>query len=202
MITTRVVGSCDWDDAPPGRSEGPRRLDVTPELRRPTGIVDDAARARMHDVVRLVSVVLMLAVACAGDSTEDLPSRPPSTVSFEGNDAVLYVDVASTSQTRRRGLMGVEQLPTDQGMAFAWDEPVDSAFWMKDTLIPLSIAFVDEEGRVITIRDMEPCTSDPCPTYAASGPYVLAIEANMGWFERNGIGVGDRAELRVSALPI
>jgi uncharacterized membrane protein (UPF0127 family) len=161
--------------------------------------IDETARARMNVVVGLVAVVLMLSVACAGSSAEDLPSRPPSTVSFEGSDAVLYVDVASTSEDKRRGLMGVEELPTDQGMAFAWEEPVDSTFWMKDTLIPLSIAFVDEEGRVITIREMKPCTGDPCPTYAASGPYVLAIEANAGWFERHDVGVGDRAELRVSA---
>jgi uncharacterized membrane protein (UPF0127 family) len=151
----------------------------------------------MKDVIRLVAVVVILAVSCAG--TSDVPSAPPSTVSFDGTDAVLRVHVASTPHTRRRGLMGVEQLPTDQGMAFTWDEPVDSTFWMKDTLIPLSIAFVDEDGRVITIRHMEPCASDPCPTYAATGPFVLAIEANVGWFERNGIGVGDRAELRVSA---
>jgi hypothetical protein len=151
----------------------------------------------MNPVRRLVLMALTLAVSCTG--TQDVPSRPPSTVSFEGTGAVLHVDVASTSEAMRQGLMGVEELPTNQGMAFAFQEPVEAPFWMKNTLIPLSIAFVDADGRVITIRDMEPCTSDPCPTYAASGPYVLAIEANVGWFERNDIGVGDRAELRVSA---
>jgi uncharacterized membrane protein (UPF0127 family) len=84
-------------------------------------------------------------------------------------------------------------------MAFVFDAPSDTAFWMKDTLIPLSIAFVDDVGRVIGVRDMEPCEADPCPTYGVDRPFVLAIEANLGWFDRAGIRVGDRAELRMSA---
>ncbi len=95
--------------------------------------------------------------------------------------------------------MGVESMPANEGMAFIFDEPVLSPFWMKDTLIPLSIAFVDEEERVIGVRDMQPCEADPCPTYGVDEPYVLAIEANLGWFDDHGIGAGDRAELRTSA---
>ena len=90
-------------------------------------------------------------------------------------------------------------LPADEGMAFVFDEPANSTFWMKDTLIPLSIAFVDESGRVIGARDMQPCEVDPCPTYGIDEPYVLAIEANLGWFDRAGIEGGDHAELKVSA---
>ena len=61
--------------------------------------------------------------------------------------------------------MGVEHLPADQGMAFVFDEPVDSTFWMKDTLIPLSIAFVDENGRVIGSATWNRVPSDHCPSY-------------------------------------
>ena len=92
-------------------------------------------------------------VACSG--TDTTPDRPPLTVTFEGNDALLYVDVADETGEQRRGLMGVEDLPADHGMAFVYDEPVNSAFWMKETLIPLSIAFVDESGRVIGVRDID-----------------------------------------------
>jgi uncharacterized protein len=136
-------------------------------------------------------------VACSG--TDHHPNRPPSTVAFDGNDAVLYVDVADTAQEQQKGLMGVERLPADEGMAFVFAKPVDSTFWMKDTLIPLSIAFVDDSGRMIGVRDMEPCEADPCPTYGTDQPFVLAIEANLGWFDRAGIEVGDHAELSVSA---
>ena len=145
----------------------------------------------------LLTGALVITVACGG--ADETPGRPTSAVSFEGNDAVLYVAVAETAQARRKGLMGVEKLPADEGMAFVFDEPSSSTFWMKDTLIPLSIAFVDGNGRVIGVRDMQPCKADPCPTYGVDEPYVLAIEANLGWFDEAGIEVGDRAELRVSA---
>ncbi len=136
---------------------------------------------------------------CAGGTIADSPNRPPSTVAFEGTDALLSVDVADEPVEQRRGLMDVEVLPADQGMAFLFDEPTDSTFWMKDTLIPLSIAFVDESDQVIGMRDMQPCQSDPCPSYGVAEPYVLAIEANLGWFAEHGIEAGDRAKLRMNA---
>jgi uncharacterized protein len=149
--------------------------------------------------VKFFAVAMTLAglVACSG--TDNNTNRPASTVTFDGHDAVLYVAVAETAQEQREGLMGVQMLAADQGMAFVFDEPVGSTFWMKDTLIPLSIAFVDESGQVIGVRDMQPCEADPCPTYGIEEPYVLAIEANLGWFGEAGIEVGDHAELRVSA---
>jgi uncharacterized membrane protein (UPF0127 family) len=67
---------------------------------------------------------------------------------------------------------------------------------MKDTLVPLSIAFVDESGHVIDVLDMQPCETDACPSYGIDEPFVLAIEANLGWFDEHGVGAGDRAELQ------
>jgi uncharacterized protein len=147
--------------------------------------------------VLTVAVVLIGLVACSGTDAPP-PDRPPSTVAFEEADALLYVEVADDAGEQRRGLSGIEQLPGNEGMAFVWQEPVGSTFWMKDTLIPLSIAFVDETGRVIDVLDMQPCESDPCPTYGVDEPYVLAVEANLGWFDDHGVGAGDRAELRAS----
>jgi uncharacterized protein len=147
--------------------------------------------------ILLAGALAVITVACGG--TNSTPGRPPSTVAFGGSDAVLHVDVAETAQEQQEGLMGVEKLPADEGMAFVFDVPTDSTFWMKDTLIPLSIAFVDDIGRVIGLRDMPPCKADPCPTYGVDEPYVLAIEANLGWFHEAGIEAGDHAELRVSA---
>jgi len=148
--------------------------------------------------VKSFAVAMTLAglVACSGTNSQT--NRPASTVTFDGSDAVLYVAVADTAHEQQKGLMGVEILPADEGMAFVFDEPVDSTFWMKGTLIPLSIAFVDESGRVIGVRDMQPCETDPCPRYGVDDLYVLAIEANLGWFEEEGIEIGDQAELRVS----
>lgn len=145
----------------------------------------------------VAAVVVLAPMGCtAGDEHRD---RPPSEVTFEGSDAVLYVEVADEAEERRRGLMGVHHLPEDEGMAFVFEQPVTTGFWMKDTLIPLSIAFLDEDHRVVGLDEMEPCAAEPCPSYRADEPYVVAIEANAGWFEDHGVQEGDGAELEVMA---
>ena len=151
-----------------------------------------------HDeVVRQIIVAIVtltLLGACTDDTPESSETTPESTMTFGGTDATLAVDLADDPQERRKGLMGIEERPADQGMAFVWPGPVDSTFWMKDTLIPLSIAFIDEHDRVVTVLEMEPCTDEPCPTYSPDGPYVLAVEANGGWFDEHGVEEGDRME--------
>lgn len=139
----------------------------------------------------------LLASACEG--TAAAPDRPPSTVTFEDQEemsaSTLFVSVADTPNEHRKGLMDVESLPADEGMAFVFDEPTDTTFWMKDTLIPLSIAFWDQDGRIVSIMDMEPCLADPCPTYGPDAPYVGAVEVTQGELERQGVGVGDTVDL-------
>jgi uncharacterized protein len=142
-------------------------------------------------VGRLSGAILsfVLLVACAHTTERGL-------VTFGGvNASDLHVDIADSPSEREHGLMGVTELPADDGMAFVWDDPTTATFWMKDTLIPLSVAFVDAGGRIVSIEDMEPCHAEPCPTYVAAGPYTLAVEANRGWFADHGIEVGDRASL-------
>ena len=108
----------------------------------------------------------------------------------------LRVEIASTPADRAQGLMGRDFLPADQGMAFLWwKAPVEERFWMKDTTIPLSIAFWDSHERIVAILDMPPCRADPCPTYDAGVPYVGAVEANRGFFADHGVRVGDRVTL-------
>jgi len=144
------------------------------------------------------SLPFTLLVACGRDMPGRSEPVPPSTVTFGGTEATLHVEIADETDEQRRGLMGVEHLPLDQGMAFVWEEPVGSTFWMKNTLLPLSVAFVDDTGHVIDVLDMQPCEEDPCPRYGVDAPYVLAVEANLGWFDDHGVEIGDRADLRAS----
>jgi uncharacterized protein len=117
-------------------------------------------------------------------------------VSTAEGSATLHVAIADTDASRERGLMERTNLPPDAGMAFLWaGQSTTSTFWMKDTLIPLSIAFWDASGRIVAIREMTPCTTDTCPTYGASVPYLGAVEANAGWFQRQGVHAGDRIDL-------
>ncbi len=89
--------------------------------------------------------------------------------------------------------MEVEDLGGLDGMLFAFPHPAVNRFWMKDTLIPLDIAFFDEEGALLGVLSMEPCVEDPCPTYGLDQPSLWALEAPAGTL----IGLGDGARLEV-----
>ena len=91
--------------------------------------------------------------------------------------------------------MGRRVLPPDAGMAFLFDEPTRNWFWMKNTFIPLSIAFWDDSGRIVEIFDMTPCPRPPCRLYLPGRPYIGAVEVNRGFFRSHGVQVGDRVEL-------
>ena len=149
---------------------------------------------RRPRIVRWRALALVALVACGATGNATPGSCPPSPAHVRFGNASLTADVAADDATRQHGLMGVTVLPPDHGMVFVWDAPTDGTFWMKDTLIPLSIAFVGQDGRVVTIQEMTPCSAEPCPTYGATAPYVWAVEANAGWFEDHGVKVGDPAE--------
>ena len=113
----------------------------------------------------------------------------------EEDEVFVDVEIAETPEQRQRGLMGREDLAKDAGMMFIQFEPTMSGFWMKDTSIPLSVAFIGEEQTILEIIDMEPCTQDPCPIYSPSVEYTAALEVNQGAFAEWGIDVGDTVTL-------
>ena len=100
----------------------------------------------------------------------------------------LTVEVASTPATRETGLMNRFSLQQDHGMLFVFEAPQPLAFWMKNTYIPLSIAFIDRNGRILNIEDMRPQDET---THGSKGPAVYAIEMKQGWFAAKGIAAGD-----------
>ena len=116
------------------------------------------------------------------------------TLAVKVGSHALKVEVASTDEQRQRGLMFRKSMPRDVGMLFTFDEPGYHAMWMKNTLIPLSVAFLDNEGRILNILDMQPETLD---AHAAAGPARYAIETNVGWFAERRIKPGER----VTGLP-
>ncbi|MFF2591604.1 DUF192 domain-containing protein [Peribacillus butanolivorans] len=103
----------------------------------------------------------------------------------------LTVQVADTQRKIEKGLMFVGKLPENEGMLFVFSEKIYGGFWMKNTLIHLSIAFLGSDGEILKILDMEPCKEDKCPTYDPELSYHYAIEVNLGWFEKNQIKEGD-----------
>jgi uncharacterized membrane protein (UPF0127 family) len=104
---------------------------------------------------------------------------------------LLTIEIAETPEQRSRGLMGRESLAEDSGMVFVFFEETSSGFWMKDTLIPLSIAFFDRSGTIVDILDMEPCRSEPCEVYTPDSPYWGALEVSRGMFADWAVSEGD-----------
>ncbi len=101
------------------------------------------------------------------------------------------MEVADTAAERKRGLMHRKALAEDAGMLFVYERETSGGFWMKNTLIPLSIAFYDADGKILAILDMTPCRADPCAVYDPGVGYRGALEVNRGAFRRWGVTKGD-----------
>jgi len=151
----------------------------------------------------LVTLLLLAAAGCTGGDApvETTPQGPRVEFTTAREVVTVRVEVVSTPETRQRGLMGRTSLADDAGMLFVWPEEASSSFHMKDTLIPLSIAFIAADGRVLRILDMEPCTADPCPVYDPKVSYRMALEVNRGAYTRFGVLEGDRARVVDGARP-
>jgi uncharacterized protein len=156
-----------------------------------------------HGCVRrllLIAVVIPGLAACLAQSPIEHPAGAGAAFTSDGTTyRTGFLAVADTAEKRRQGLMGVKDLAGNDGMVFVFDGEQEGSFWMKDTLIPLSIAFWGEDGHLLDILEMEPCTADPCPTYTARAPYTHALEMNAHWFEDRGIEIGDRVELTIDS---
>ena len=104
----------------------------------------------------------------------------------------IKVEVVRTEKEKEKGLMFRERMGKDEGMLFVYERQERLSFWMKNTRLPLSIAFIDKKGKIVDIQDMEPFS---LRTHASSSPAKYALETNQGWFKRNGIHVGDSVNL-------
>ena len=144
--------------------------------------------------ILLVTAALLTACGGSAPPVEDLPTGT-LVIETASGEVPVHVSIAETPESRIRGLMGVEEMPADSGMVFLSAELVQQSFWMKDTLIPLSIAFWDEENTIRAILDMEPCRDEPCRLYDPGVPWMVAVEVNRGFFAENGVDVGDRVRL-------
>jgi uncharacterized membrane protein (UPF0127 family) len=142
----------------------------------------------------VISAVLLAACGGSAPPVEDLPAGVLHVETGSG-EVLVEVSIAETSESRQRGLMGIEEMAEDTGMVFLEEQPVQQAFWMKDTLIPLSIAFWDGDGRIQAILDMEPCREDPCELYDPGVTWIGAVEVNQGFFDDQGVAIGDSVRL-------
>ena len=130
---------------------------------------------------------------------EETTSGPsgPSTLVIEasgGKEFRVRVEVADDLAEQAKGLMDRTALGEKRGMLFVYPEEQALSFWMKNTLIPLSIAFIDSQRRIIDIQAMKPLDDEP-PHYVSAEPAQYALEVNRGFFKQRGVKIGDRVEL-------
>jgi uncharacterized membrane protein (UPF0127 family) len=146
-------------------------------------------------VTVLVTVVALPAAGLAGTAID----RGTATITTRsGAKVVVQVEIARTSAERQRGLMNRRTLPAKAGMVFVYPQAVSNGFWMKNTLIPLDIAFYDGRGRILRIMQMTPCRADPCAVYDPGVSYRAALEVNAGSFRRWEVKAGDRIVVRTT----
>ena len=157
-------------------------------------------------VLAAVAAATLSSFTCRADGDDPASRGVPPLVRFDTTGVrietptdtfEMRVELAESEAQRTHGLMERSSLPADAGMLFVYPDAQDPdyGFWMYRTLIPLDIAFLDEEGRIVAIRSMEPCTSvyvRQCPSYEPGVPYASALEVNRGFFEERGVGIGDR----------
>lgn len=141
--------------------------------------------------------VLAAALAAAGAARAQPQEKPAAklrTIAVKVAGHPLRVEVAESDPARARGLMYRQGMGRNEGMLFVFEDLGYHSMWMQNTYIPLSVAFIDAEGRILNILDMQPKTQE---THTAAGPARYAIETNRGWFAEKKVRPGDR----VTGLP-
>lgn len=137
----------------------------------------------MRNVVRAV----VLAAACGiGTGTGAIAQEMP-VVELSAGIHRIEAEVAHTQQTRMIGLMNRRVMPKQHGMLFVFDAEARHCMWMRNTFIPLAVAFLDGQGRIINIEEMQPQTEN---NHCATKPARFALEMNAGWFKARGLGAG------------
>jgi uncharacterized protein len=120
---------------------------------------------------------------------------PRARVTFPDGTRVS-VEIADTEASRARGLMFRERLAPNEGMIFVFDRPGIYPFYMKNTLIPLDMLWLDADGRVVSVaRSVPPCKADPCPSYYPDAEAIYVVEVVAGFTARHNVNVGDRLKI-------
>jgi len=140
----------------------------------------------MNDRLRAALAALVLAGLAAGAFAQDGPQSLPK---IRLNAGIHNIDaqLAQTPEQRQIGLMFRASMPANEGMLFAFDRPDPQCFWMKNTLIPLDIAFVEDSGAIVNIEQMKPQTLGQ---HCSQKPVRYVLEMNDGWFAKRGIKPG------------
>jgi uncharacterized membrane protein (UPF0127 family) len=168
-------------------------------------VIEAAAGVTLRRVVRrmgqFVIFVAMLACACSdsGDGGGALLPTAEITVSGGAVSETLIVELATTPAQHQQGLMFRQEMAENRGMLFIFDRDRSGGFWMRNTYLPLDIAYIGADGTVLEIVQGKPLDET---ILTPRQPYRYVLEVNAGWFERHGLGVGAKITIPdAAALP-
>ena len=144
-------------------------------------------------LTRTLSALLALCAALAATplAAQTGPQPPLPTVRLSAGIHVIQAEVALSPDERSAGLMFRKEMATNAGMLFAFEQLAVHCFWMKNTLLPLSIAFLADDGSIVNIADMKPQTTE---SHCAGKPVRYALEMNQGWFAKRALKPGTRLQ--------
>lgn len=136
------------------------------------------------------AVVVSLLLMVGGILAQETAQVPLQAITLSVGGKAVTAEVADEPQERVTGLMFRKNLAPDSGMLFVMPEPEHAAFWMKNTTLPLSVAYINQSGTILEIHDLQPLNEKPVPSAFSNIAYALEME--QGWFARNRILAGDR----------
>ena len=142
-----------------------------------------------HRFITLTFALTLLSSGLAAQAQE--APQKLQTISISAGMHLIQAELAQTSEQRSIGLMHRPKMGANEGMLFVFGAPAEQCFWMKNTLLPLSIAFLADDGLVINIEDMAPQTLNG---HCSNRPVRYALEMNQGWFAKRGIKPGSRLQ--------
>ena len=134
----------------------------------------------------VTSVLITSNIPCLAQGTQKLPITELTVGMY-----LIKAEVAADSAQHQQGLMYREKMAQNEGMLFVYEAPAKACMWMKNTRIPLSVAFIDPDGKIVNIEDMKPQTLD---SHCGKKPVRYSLEMNQGWFRQRNIKPGDEIQ--------
>ncbi len=137
----------------------------------------------------LLRLSCLLAVLCGPAGAQGAPQLQLPRVTLSAGMHLIHAQVAATHEQRAIGLMFRKDMPTSEGMLFVFEQPSSQCFWMKNTLLPLTAAFLADDGTIVNLADMQPQSEK---SHCSARPVRYVLEMNQGWFAKRGLKAGAR----------
>jgi uncharacterized protein len=143
----------------------------------------------IHRTVSLLALLAYTAGFATSAAAQDEPQLKLQRIKLSAGMHQIDTQLAQTPEQRQTGLMWRKEMPQHEGMLFIFEQPSQQCFWMKNTFLPLTAAFVADDGTIVNLQDMKPQTTEP---HCSTKPVRYVLEMNKGWFAKKGIQAGSK----------